>query len=238
MQENKSAENGTIPISSAKMVRFAANIPLEIALQSVDGVRVDGRYGDRIKYTLTDNRVMYVAPLVADRLRELDIQPGEVFHICKRQVKEGSRKIVRWLVDRMDGSSPQLERDLRESIEQAKQSRSVAESGAREERSASPHEPPPLEFYELGCKRAEGSRNGHKPNGADVPATLLRSGTDNSVPQSPDTQLAHALKTAIAAAAEAEEFAKTLNYPVRFSTEDLRSMGITVLIGMQQRAPR
>ena len=51
----------------------------------------------------------------------------------------------------------------------------------------------------------------------------------------PDTQLAHALKTAIAAAAEAEKFAKTLDYNIRFTTEDVRSMGITVLIGMQQR---
>jgi hypothetical protein len=54
----------------------------------------------------------------------------------------------------------------------------------------------------------------------------------------PDTQLAHALKTAIAAAADAETFAKTLNYNIRFTTEDVRSMGITVLIGMQQRIQR
>jgi hypothetical protein len=50
--------------------------------------------------------------------------------------------------------------------------------------------------------------------------------------------LAHALKTAIAAAADAETFAKTLNYSIRFTTEDVRSMGITILIGMQQRTPR
>jgi hypothetical protein len=54
----------------------------------------------------------------------------------------------------------------------------------------------------------------------------------------PEPQLAFALKTAIAAAADAEKFAKTLDYNIRFTTEDVRSMSITVLIGMQQRTQR
>ncbi len=238
MTKAESVQDGMIPISSRKMVRFTPNTPSEIALQSVDGIRIEGRYGDRIQYTLTDNRVMYVAPLVADRLRELDIQPGELFHICKRQVREGSRKTVRWLVDRLDGSDSQLERELRDSIEQARQSQTLPDADADNLSAHQASDPPPHTFYELGCKHTEsGSRNDHKPNGADIPATPSQSGTGASVRQ-PDTQLAHALKTAIAAAAEAEAFAKTLNYNVRFTTEDVRSMGITVLIGMQQRAPR
>ena len=58
-------------------------------------------------------------------------------------------------------------------------------------------------------------------------------------PGRPDTQLAHALKTAIRAAVDAEQFAKELDFNISFpTTEDVRSMGITILIGMQQRAPR
>jgi hypothetical protein len=76
-----------------------------------------------------------------------------------------------------------------------------------------------------------GVLNGH-PTSAAPPAK------DNGHQPAPDTQLAHALKTAIAAAAEAERFAQTLDYNIRFTTEDVRSMGITVLIGMQQRVSR
>ena len=73
-----------------------------------------------------------------------------------------------------------------------------------------------------------GSANGHSTSSRPP-------GSDDGKQPPPDTQLAHALKTAIAAAVEAEKFAKTLDYNIRFNTDDVRSMGITILIGMQQR---
>ena len=51
MTEPMSNANGTIPISSRQMVRFTTNVLVEIALQCADGVRVEGRYGDRVKYS-------------------------------------------------------------------------------------------------------------------------------------------------------------------------------------------
>src|SRR3954468_23586373 len=113
------ARNGAIPISSRKMVRFTPNMPVEIALQCTDGVRVEGRYGDRVKYTLTDNRTMCVAPLVAERIKELEIQPGEMFLVCKHQAKKGNSKTIYWEVDRF-GEESQLERDLRASLDRLK----------------------------------------------------------------------------------------------------------------------
>jgi hypothetical protein len=211
MAEPRLHQNGPIPISSRKMVRFAANIPVDIALQGVDGIRVEGRYGDRVKYTLTDDRTMCVDPLVAERIKELAIQPGELFQICKRQAKMGNRKTIHWSVEQPDSESP-LERDLRASLERAK-APDIAPQPA-------PEIPifPQNVFYELDPSA--------RPSTDDTPRRL------------PDTQLAHALKTAIAAAADAEKFAKTLDYSIRFSTEDVRSMGITILIGMQQRTQR
>ena len=50
------------------------------------------------------------------------------------------------------------------------------------------------------------------------------------------TQIEHALKTAVAAAASAERFAKEIGYTVRFGPEDIRAMGITILIGMREAA--
>jgi hypothetical protein len=239
-------QNGAIPISSRKMVRFAANVPAEVALQCTDGVRVEGRYGDRVRYSLTDDRTMYVDPFVAERIKELAIQPGELFLICKRQAKKGNRRTICWAVEQLEPET-QLERDLRASIERAKAPEVApqpAPAPSAESSSAEPilPVPPPAAFYERGPSGPDKTTlNGHNaPNGSQVGrAGTARPSTADTTPGSPpDTQLAHALKTAIAAAADAETFAKTLNYNIRFTTEDVRSMGITVLIGMQQRTQR
>ena len=244
MTEPISNANGTMPISSAKMVRFAANIPVEVALQRVDGIRVEGRYGDRMKYTLTDERTMYVAPIVAARIRELEIQPGELFRVCKHQEKKGNRKTVHWAVERSGDEETQLERDLRDSLAMATHPSSVPSQVPSLSVLTTPeaHVPPQSPFHELDESAPDDrNRNGHSQKAS----CSGRPGTTSSPPSIddgaqgvPNTQLAHALKTAIAAAADAEKFAKTLDYNIRFTTEDVRSMGITVLIGMQQRTPR
>jgi len=241
MTESMPNGNGAIPISSRKMVRFLANVPIVIALQCVDGVRVEGRYGDRVKYTLTDERTMYVAPFVAERIKELEIRPGEVFQVCKLQAKKGNSRTIHWAVERGGEEETQLERDLRESLARVNDpdiaSRPLTPSAIT---APEAHAPPPSPFHELEHSAPDDSiRNGHsRENGSGKTATNSPPSIDNPVAGPPDTQLAHALKTAIAAAAGAEQFAKTLNYNIRFTTEDVRSMGITVLIGMQQRIQR
>lgn len=50
------------------------------------------------------------------------------------------------------------------------------------------------------------------------------------------TQIEHALKTAIAAAASAERFATEIGYTVRFSEESIKSLACTVLIQMRDAA--
>jgi len=50
------------------------------------------------------------------------------------------------------------------------------------------------------------------------------------------TQIEHALKTAVAAAASAERFATEIGYTVRFSEESIRCMANTVLISMGRAA--
>jgi len=238
--------NGAIPISSRKMVRFTPNLPVEIALQCTDGVRIEGRYGDRVKYTLTDDRTMYVDPSVAEQIRELEVEPGEVFQICKCQDKIGNRRTVFWLVRRGCDVGPQLERDLLASLDRARNSRIAARpdpaaSAATSPEISEPTEPPSEPFYELDTSSASnGNENGdHGPNdSAQILASASPTSAKGTGPALPTTQLAHALKTAISAAADAEKFAKTLDYNIRFTTDDIRSMGITVLIGMQQRMPR
>jgi hypothetical protein len=219
------------------MARFVANIPIEIALRCIDGTRVEGRYGDRVRYMLADARTMLVPPAVAERINELEIKPGEPFQICKRKTRNGNRSSIDWQVERAGESETQLEQDLRASLERLR----APEKTLPTEIATPQPVIPPNTFYELGVPATDnGARNGQGgPNGSGkTPAAPTQPSTDDTTPRLPDTQLAHALKTAIAAAADAETFAKTLNYNIRFTTEDVRSMGITVLIGMQQRIPR
>ncbi len=185
-----------------EILRLEINVPVEIALQCESGIMVAGRYGDRVMFSLTDQRRIYVAPYVAKRIDELGIQAGELFQICKRQVLDGRRKTIHWLVERVEaGSESQLERDLRESIERAK-----ATNTSDSEPMASLVSPVQLPGRAIAeCQRRNWPRRSRQR---------------------------------FAAAAEAERFAKVLDYNIRFTTEDVRSMGITILIGMQQRAPR
>jgi hypothetical protein len=218
------------------ILRFEANVPVEVELQSAAGVTVAGRYSDRVMFTLNDNRTMYVAPFVAQRINELGIRAGEPFKICKRHVKTGRSKTVTWLVERPDADGEtQLERDLRDSIEIANAEKENAPSTAPTPSGATKPVivlPPRITKASELQARAPSNGNGAE-NGHHTPTTPPASDNGNQLP--PNTQLAHALKTAIAAAVEAEKFAKTLDYNIRFTTDDVRSMGITILIGMQQR---
>lgn len=85
-----------------EILRFAANEPVELALKFADGKPVEGRFGDQVLYTLTDDRVMYLDPAVAQRIKELRIARGELFSICKREVKRNSKRSIDWEVKRVD----------------------------------------------------------------------------------------------------------------------------------------
>src|SRR5215472_8917270 len=77
-------------------IAFQTNVPVTVALAYADGLQVEGRFGDQILYTLADERVMYVPPVVRSKLVELDIQPREPFTICKAERKEGNRRFIEW----------------------------------------------------------------------------------------------------------------------------------------------
>ena len=76
------------------ILRFEMNVPAEVALQSSEGVSVEGRYGTRTMFTLTDGRVMYVPPIVASKIESAGIAPGEAFQLCKASVKTRQRRSV------------------------------------------------------------------------------------------------------------------------------------------------
>jgi hypothetical protein len=100
---------------------FQINVPAEITLERAEGTIVQGRYGDRVMFTLADGRVMYVPPFVASKIQADGVAPGDRFQLCKTQVRNGNRRSIEWTVRRLDPSEPDaetpIEPDLRASLE-------------------------------------------------------------------------------------------------------------------------
>jgi hypothetical protein len=83
-----------------EIVKFPVNTTVEVTLQSEAGERVAGRYGEQVRYALTDDRIMYVPLYVEQRIRELAIGAGEPLLLCKQQVKNGDRNRTEWSIKR------------------------------------------------------------------------------------------------------------------------------------------
>ena len=79
-------------------VVFEANVPVTATLAYADGLKVQGRFGDQVMYSLTDGRVMYVPPLAREKLVEFAIRQNEPFAICRAERREGNPRFVDWVV--------------------------------------------------------------------------------------------------------------------------------------------
>jgi hypothetical protein len=212
-----------------EILHFEMNVPVKVALKRADpGKPVEGRYGNRVMYTLADNRVMYVTPIVASCISDLGIQPGEVFQICKQLKRQGNRRLIDWQVQRLQTDpESQLERELRESIVLAEAAKATEPSQADEKSDSQPSLSTPTEPTPLrAAPRAEPGSNGFR-NGAASSSAYNGNGQPAST-----TKLEHALKTAISAAYNAERYGAELGYVVRFDADAIKSMAITVLINM------
>lgn len=79
-------------------LRFELNRTETIALAYPDGINVRGRFGPQVRFTLTDNRVMYLDTEAYAALKMLNLQLGELFTITRRR-EEGQR--VWWDIRRV-----------------------------------------------------------------------------------------------------------------------------------------
>ena len=208
---------------------FQLNVPAEVVLANPQGTLVQGRYSDRVMFSLADGRIMYVPPFVAALIDSEGISVGERFQLCKSQIQRGRRRSIEWIVKRLgpvrpcaDSTAPggetQLERDLRASIE-AVNGKNAATEQAPPEIIASPVEP----VASVPANGTAGAQIGApSPNGHSTAPTKLE----------------HALKTAISAAYNAEKYGAELGYVVRFDADAIKSMAITVFINMSEGSRR
>lgn len=179
-------------------VVFEANVPVTATLAYADGLKVQGRFGDQVMYSLTDGRVMYVPPIVRDKLLELGIRQNEPFAICRAERREGNRRFVDWVIQPHSTASPT---PTANSHTEAPGSPVNGDSGARFKPNAN----------------GNGGGSG-KP--ASVPASAATA----------ETALRAALMSSIDAALAAEQYASAHGLSVRFGSEDLRAMALSLFI--------
>ena len=164
------------------ILRFQPNVPTQVALQSSQGIVVEGRYGNRMMFSLVDGRVMYVPPIVVTKIEAEGIAAGERFELCKAQIKNGHGRSVEWALRRLspeeqlvevapDAPAPDtpLERDLRLSVEMANAKKASSESPE------SPPSPPAL-----AAPITNGNGNGIGKN--MIPASLVPVAANNEQP--------------------------------------------------------
>jgi hypothetical protein len=77
-----------------KILPFHLKAPTEVILERPEGTLVQGRYGDRVMFSLADGRVMYVPPFVATKIQAEGVAAGERFELCKTQARKGSRRSI------------------------------------------------------------------------------------------------------------------------------------------------
>jgi hypothetical protein len=176
-------------------VVFEANVPVTATLAYADGLKVQGRFGDQVMYSLTDGRVMYVPPMVRDKLVELGIRQNEPFAICRAERREGNRRFVDWVV-KPDGSW---------------------EPG----QSVTAHSESPGSPVNGEGARVKPNGNGNG-NGKSASAPT-KSGTAEAA-------LRAALTASIDAALAAEQYASAHGLSIRFGSEDLRAMALSLFI--------
>jgi len=197
---------------SNSILRFNVNAPVEVALRWDEGKRVEGRYGEQVLFTLLDERVMYVPPIVAKQIHELGIRAHEAFEICKAELRDENKRWIEWRVKRIDqprhpAESPNAPDTAAAGLNnQAQNHRNGSTNGAEARQ--------PLEFQ----ASADGTLLPVPVNGAGITCMEL------------------AMNGAAEIAQRVESRARMRNYSLQFTSEDIRAIGLTMFIqAMRER---
>jgi hypothetical protein len=88
-----------------EVVDFPANIPVSVALQYGQGKTISNQHGERMMYSLTDGRVMFLDLAVAGQIESAGINVRESFTITRKTDGQKGSPIT-WEVARIPGEQP------------------------------------------------------------------------------------------------------------------------------------
>ena len=88
-----------------EVVDFPANTPVPVALQYGQGKAISNQHGERMMYSLTDGRVMFLDLEVAGQIASAGINVRESFTITRKT--DGPKgSLTTWEVARLPGEQP------------------------------------------------------------------------------------------------------------------------------------
>jgi hypothetical protein len=197
-----------------QVIQFPQNEPVEIALAFTQGKTTPSQYpgcADRVMFSLAwpENAVTFLELGVAQKINLLGPAVGERLVICKRNAK-------RWDV--------WLSQD-------AEAARAAREAGVPLKTNGRPAwgGNPPATWEDIGSVAEVKAR---ASVGTPAPALQSQHAEKTPVNNGNHSKLEEALKTAVAAAHAAGEYAKSIGYTAmpQFTSEDLRTMANTIII--------
>ena len=236
------------PIQQREVVKFAPNQPVEVALKyAMPGKVVSTRNGERVLFTLADERVMFMDLGVAKQIEDLAVNVREKFFVCR---PPSGKKDAEWTVWRSPetetahvevtpASQPEppaaeketpLERKLRESIELVKQGKlgELGNGTFAVPSGASAVTPAPVQ---------SDAANGHQTFNNGHGSTNGKNGNGNGAPKHPEPSEPPAWAQSLLEQANAlvDVYAAALSsastkHGNQVKPEDVRSLLVTVFI--------
>jgi hypothetical protein len=83
-------------------VDFPLDVPVTVSLRYSEGKVVSGAYGERVMYSLADNRVMFVDQSVAQQISDLGINVRESFTLTRKGAGQKGGPVT-WEIARVPG---------------------------------------------------------------------------------------------------------------------------------------
>jgi len=189
----------------SEVLRCKPNIAEQIALKFADGINVSGEYGNQVLYTLADNRKLYVPPIVAEKIKDLRIGAEERFSLCKR-IAAGNR--ASWEINRVDppASGPRIAPPVNSQAAAVSPYQNTQHSNGNRQET----------LTQLGNVLKNGI-----PGLASATASQMTGQSQYCLQQ---------LVSAIDLVHAAEKYAAAIGKPVKFTSEDIRAIGISCFI--------
>src|ERR1039458_6171490 len=91
--------------ATREIVDFPPNTPVTVSLQYGQGRHISNQHGERMMYSLTDGRVMFLDLDVAAQIEAADINVREAFTITKQTAGKHDSATT-WKVERIAGEQP------------------------------------------------------------------------------------------------------------------------------------
>ncbi len=229
-------------------MKFENNQPREIALAFAQGRITPSNFGaDQVMYTLEypPNHITFVDLGASQKINQLRAAQGERLMICKRKGAERNSP-VRW--DVALASSAEMARAAEEAGVPLKADGRPAwggnPPGSRAPAAADPESALERDLRaslaKIEREKAEAAVRAAAPVPAAIAQPATASQADSVNNTAPVTRLEAALKTAVAAAFAATEYAKKIGYAAMpmFTSEDIRTMANTLIIDAGKQGGR